>query len=128
VSTGREGPTILTGQSISDRAKSMARLIDAGVLAEQSRLILKYRGQEFIGVARPDGIELTDGVVYSPSAAALRCYAELGAARPTENGWVVWRNTEGRSLNDLFRQLQPAPTIDDSLEPLQSGPTVDDDL
>src|SRR5262249_33064551 len=128
VSTDRQAPINVTPivQLSSDRRKTMARLIDAGLVPEQSRLILRYRGQEFIGRARRDGIELTDGVVYSPSAAATRCYAEVGSTRPTENGWVVWRDTEERTLTDLFNQLQPAPPIDDLLEQLQPGPTIDD--
>jgi hypothetical protein len=93
-----------------ERGKSIEKLIDAGLRSELSPLVLTYRGQNFSGVARRDGIELAaDGMVYSPSAAD---YAKVGFPRSSENGWAVWKNTEGRSPNDLFEQLRP-PTIDD---------------
>jgi hypothetical protein len=47
-----------------------------------------------------------NGQVYSPTEAALRCYAQAGSQRPTENGWRVWKNREGQTLNALFEQQQ----------------------
>jgi Protein of unknown function DUF262/Restriction Enzyme Adenine Methylase Associated/Protein of unknown function (DUF1524) len=92
-------------QSLTEREKNIAKLIDAGVLPELSPMVLTYRGQEFSGIAHRDGIELTDGMVYSPSAAAIRCYAKTGSTRSSENGWAVWKDAGGRSLNDLLERL-----------------------
>jgi hypothetical protein len=100
-------------QPFPDRQKMMSKLIDAGLISEQCPLVLTYRGHEFSGKARREGIELADGGTYSPSAAAIRCYADSGSPRTSENGWAVWKSQEGKSLNDLFEQLQPVPTLDD---------------
>lgn len=82
----------------------MAYLIDAGAIQEQAPLNLIYKGREFTGKARRNGIELSDGSISSPSAAAIRCYSEAGASRPSENGWQVWKSEDGRSLNALFAE------------------------
>ena len=82
----------------------MAYLIDAGLIAEQAPLHLNYKGREFTGKVRRTGIELPDGSISSPSAAAIRCYGEAGASRPSENGWQVWKSEDGRSLNALFAE------------------------
>ena len=84
--------------------KNMAYLIDAGLIAEQAPLHLNYKGREFTGKVRRTGIELPDGSISSPSAAAIRCYGEAGASRPSENGWQVWKSEDGRSLNALFAE------------------------
>jgi hypothetical protein len=102
------------GTLVLDRQKSISKLIDAGLVAEDAPLALKYQGQEFKGKARRNGIELADGAIYAPSAAAIRCYASIGSERPTENGWRVWKTTEGRSLNELFEELQSTQPIEDS--------------
>lgn len=91
--------------SIGDRVKSVSKLIDAGLVLEQAPLVLRYQGQDFTGKAHREGIELTDGTVYAPSSAAIRCYEIAGSPRPTENGWRVWKTAEGRTLNDLYEQL-----------------------
>jgi hypothetical protein len=82
--------------------KNMAYLIDAGAIQEQAPLYLTYKGREFTGKARRTGVELPDGSISSPSAAAVRCYEEAGTSRPSENGWQVWKSADGRSLNALF--------------------------
>jgi hypothetical protein len=92
--------------------KTIASLIDAGFIRDQETLYLTYKGRSFTGTLRRNGIELPDGAVYSPSAAAIRCYEETGASRPTENGWRVWKNTDGKTLDELFAQLQPV-TLED---------------
>jgi hypothetical protein len=86
--------------------KYVAALIDGGVIANGEELFLSYRGKTFTGQARPEGIALNDGNVYSPSEAAIRCYAQAGSQRPTENGWRVWKNKNDLTLNELFDQMQ----------------------
>jgi hypothetical protein len=51
------------------------------------------------------GGSMSDGNVYAPSAAAIRCYESAGSNRPTENGWRMWKTAEGRTLNELYKQL-----------------------
>jgi hypothetical protein len=115
VSADRQSPIDMNNivESILNSQKSIAKLIDSGLIVEQTPLVLKYRGQEFKGKARRDGIELTDGVTYAPSAAAIRCYANTGSPRPTENGWLVWRTAEGKTLNQLFEELQATRKLED---------------
>jgi hypothetical protein len=91
--------------AIMDRQKSISQLIDAGLIEEEAPLILKYQGLEFEGKARRNGIELADGNVYAPSAAAILCYESAGSQRPTENGWRVWKTAQGKTLNELQLQL-----------------------
>jgi hypothetical protein len=57
-------------------------------------------GKTTPAVARRGGIELRNGI-YSLSEAAIRCYAESGSERLTENGWRVWKTASGATLNDL---------------------------
>jgi hypothetical protein len=91
-----------SGKGIS--SKRVATLIDAGALKDGALLTLIYKRRKFTATARRAGIELREGV-FSPSDAAIRCYAEMGSSRPTENGWRVWRTTSGASLNDLFETV-----------------------
>jgi hypothetical protein len=93
-------------------SKNFASLISTGVLKDGAQLSLTYKGQKFTGMARLAGIELPDGT-FSPSDAALRCYALAGSARPTENGWRVWRTESGASLNDLFEDMTGTATYDE---------------
>lgn len=86
--------------------KYIAALIDGGLIKDGEQLFLSYRGKPFTGQARAEGITLIDGKTYSPSEAAVRCYSQLGSTRTTENGWRVWRNGDGLTLNDLFDTLQ----------------------
>jgi hypothetical protein len=96
--------------------KTVAALIDTGSLNEQEALYLSYKGNRFVAKARRGGIELTGGTIYSPSAAAILCYEQCGASRPSENGWQVWKNSKGKSLNELFLELQPGITLEELLE------------
>jgi hypothetical protein len=93
-------------EKIISKKKSIAKLIDSGLIVEQTPLVLKYRGQKFKGKARRGGIELTDGMTYAPSVAAIRCYASAGYRRPSESGWRVWKTAKGKTLNQLFEKLQ----------------------
>jgi hypothetical protein len=51
--------------------------------------------------------------MFSPSDAAVRCYAVIGSDRPTENGWRVWRTESGVTLNKLFEDMTGTVTYDE---------------
>jgi hypothetical protein len=87
-------------------AKNIAALIEAGLHTNGEELFLSYQGRQFTGRANPQGITLGDGRTYSPSIAAVRCYAQIGSTRPTENGWRVWKNKDRLTLNSLFDKFQ----------------------
>jgi hypothetical protein len=97
--------------------KALAYLIDTGILLEEAPLYLSYKGQTFTGKARRAGIQLPDGFIAAPSAAAVRCYEQAGTVRPSENGWQVWKSADGRTLNALFADA--ADRVDE--EPSDSG-------
>ena len=75
--------------------KSIASLIDAGLVMDQEPLYLTYKGRGFTGKARRSGIELPGGSVYSPSAAAIHCYEELGASPRRKTAGRFGRITMG---------------------------------
>ncbi|WP_024338926.1 GmrSD restriction endonuclease domain-containing protein [Bradyrhizobium japonicum] len=91
--------------------KALAYLIDSGILLDEAPLYLTYKGKTFTGKAKRSGIELPDGFVAAPSAAAVRCYEQAGTVRPSENGWQVWKSADGRTLNALFADA--ADTVED---------------
>ena len=93
-------------------SKNLASLISAGVLEDGAQLSLTYKGQKFTGIARLAGIELPEGM-FSPSDAAVRCYAHVGSDRPTENGRRVWRTESGATLNKLFEDMTGTVTYDE---------------
>jgi hypothetical protein len=71
-------------------------------------LILEYgpRGQDkqtFHGVLKEQGIEV-DGVVRSPSYAAVYCMKKAGSHRETANGWTMWKTPDGEYLDDLYQK------------------------
>lgn len=116
---GDNEPSIVTkplGKSVAavqrTYTKYIATLIEAGLLEDGEELLLNYWGKKFNGRARPEGIELPDGNTYSPSDAAIRCYALAGSSRPTENGWRVWKNRSGLTLNDLFDKSQSSKSAE----------------
>lgn len=85
--------------------KNLGELIDAGAVADGETMVLTYRGRQFSGTARRDGIEV-NGASHSPSEAAILCYTQAGSSRVTENGWRVWKNRAGQTLNELFDKVQ----------------------
>src|SRR5262245_27104097 len=78
-------------------------------------------GKRFFGRASPQGIMLDDGKIYSPSIAAIKCYARVGSTRPTENGWRVWKNKDQLTLNELFDQLQSRKEVTAADRTTQGG-------
>jgi hypothetical protein len=95
--------------------KSIDALIDAKMLGEGETLHLSYRGRNFTGQAVRGGIKLEEGI-FSPSEAAVRCYARAGSRRPTENGWRVWKTKQGSTLNDLLTMLDALERQDSTAE------------
>lgn len=91
--------------------KTLAALIERGALKDGESLSLAYKGRSVTAIARAAGVELADGI-YAPSEAAVRCYAELGSARPTENGWRVWKTAAGATLNDLYVSIGGTDSTD----------------
>ncbi len=108
-----EIPTFTT-RSVNGRSVTTVRvtgalplqdLIEGGVLNEGDRLTFKYRQQEFMGIARKDGVEV-DGRRLSPSAAAGYCMQKAGNKAPNINGWRAWKTRDGELLATLRDQLQ----------------------
>lgn len=95
-------------------SKSVATLIDSGALEDGALLTLIYKGHKFTGTARRSGIELPEGM-FSPSDAAIRCYAQTGSSRPTENGWKVWKTVSGATLNDLFEAVSGTVGVEEDV-------------
>lgn len=60
--------------------------------------------QRFTAMVREDHPEV-EGQVYSPSAAAVVCMQKGGSSRQNANGWLVWKNSAGVLLSDLYAQL-----------------------
>jgi hypothetical protein len=86
--------------------KSISALIGDSLLRDGEELYLKYKERVYTGTVRQGGIELRDGSISSPSRAALRCYNESGSPRPSENGWRVWKNSSGKTLEELYAAVQ----------------------
>lgn len=61
--------------------------------------------QTFSGIIRKDGIEV-DGLVLSPSDAALHHIQKIAPTRTTSNGWVTWKTEEGELLDSLWKKYQ----------------------
>jgi hypothetical protein len=67
--------------------------------------------QHFTGVIRQDGIEV-DGVIYSPSYAAVQCIRQTGSLRTTANGWLYWKTSDGQLLDELYSQVRASTEAD----------------
>jgi hypothetical protein len=72
-------------------------------------LFYKPRGGErkqYEAVVSADGALETLGQQFSaPSYAALACIQNAGSDRETVNGWISWKNQEGRTLAELREQF-----------------------
>ncbi len=109
-------PTITTSTSKGQITLVSARLsqpyedvMQAGLIHEGQTVLLEYGPQgkpkkEFKGVLRKEGVEV-DGKVMSLSAAAVYCIQKTGSKRPTANGWIMWKTTDGTYLNDFYDQV-----------------------
>ncbi|MDX1922424.1 MAG: DUF262 domain-containing protein [Alphaproteobacteria bacterium] len=81
----------------------LQRLIASGSLKGGDALQLSYKDHRFTGQITGSGIKIADGI-FSPSDAAVRCYASVGQIRKSENGWRVWK-ADGVSLKELLARL-----------------------
>ena len=68
--------------------------------------------QVFEGIVREDGIEV-DGVVFSPSYAAVRCIQNAGSDRKTASGWTSWKTPDGQLIDDLYQALGSAESAEE---------------
>jgi hypothetical protein len=93
-------------------SKRLASLIEARALSEGEPLVLNYKGRMFSGEVTKSGIKVEEGV-FSPSEAAIQCYARTGSSRPTENGWRVWKTNKGITLNDLLLSIGDTEETED---------------
>lgn len=93
----------------------LQRLIASGSLKDGETLQLSYKDHRFNGHATRSGIKLADGT-YSPSDAAVRCYASVGHKRRSENGWRVWK-ANGLSLKELLARL--GDEVEETSEPIE---------
>jgi hypothetical protein len=85
--------------------------MQAGLIHEGQTVLLEYGPQgkpkmEFKGILRKEGVDV-DGKVMSLSAAAVYCIQKTGSKRPTANGWIMWKTTDGTYLNDFYDQVYP---------------------
>jgi Restriction Enzyme Adenine Methylase Associated len=87
-------------------------LLEAGILKTGEELFMEYgpRGQprqKYTAIVHPDGLSI-DGQVYSASYAAVYFINKAGSPRKTANGWILWRNSEGKYLDDLYTEFKAA--------------------
>jgi hypothetical protein len=99
----------ISSQPLQDLLNAKPELLDMP-------LILEYgpRGQDkktFSGVLKKQGIEV-DGVVRSPSYAAVYCMKKTGSHRETANGWIMWKTPEGEYLDDLYQKYVNADNME----------------
>jgi hypothetical protein len=90
-------------------SQPLRELLNAKPDLVNTPLILEYgpRGlnkQTFHGVLKNEGVEV-DGVVRSPSYAAVYCIKKAGGQRETANGWIMWKTLDGEYLNDLYQKF-----------------------
>ena len=95
---------------------TLQELIANDILKEGQPLFMSYTqidGKErlFNGTVRWDGIEV-DGTVYSPSYSAVYCIAKTKEKRVV-NGWLVWKNKDGKFLSELFEKFRKERTPED---------------
>jgi hypothetical protein len=87
----------------------MSRVVRAGILKVDEPVYMDYgpKGKpktHFVGRVKEDGIEV-DGIVYSPSIAALRCIQKVSSTRNRANGWVTWKTQDGSIIDEAFKKL-----------------------
>jgi hypothetical protein len=109
-------PTITTGPGVAPEVNSSASqlwrdLIDGRPELVGQTVYMEYgplgtQRQHFEGIVRKDGIEL-DGEIYSPSRAAVICIHKAGSQRPTANGWLRWKMSDGKTLTDMYESMRP---------------------
>lgn len=83
--------------------EDMRLLLDRGLLRPGQQLIFEQprKDTRFRAVVEEDGGLRVQNTPYpSPTAAAV------AAAGGSHNGWLCWRTTDGRSLDDLRRQVR----------------------
>jgi len=103
------GAVVVSGGSRPKGSSYWPRVLKHGLFKVGDELYLDYgpkgsKKERFKGIVRPDGIEI-EGKTFSPSYAAVLCMKRVGSKRRTANGWIMWRTTEGRLIDELASQL-----------------------
>lgn len=86
---------------------SLADLINAGLLSEETELSLSYKPRggkqkNYRGILSSDGsITVLEQNYSSLSYAALACIQDAGSDRTTVNGWTSWKTRDGKFLSQL---------------------------
>jgi hypothetical protein len=95
----------------AQRYISVADLIENHLLTSGQSLFMIYRPRggerkQYEAIVSADGSLEKFGRKFSaPSYAALACLQDAGSDRETVNGWISWKDLEGRTLSDLREQL-----------------------
>ena len=93
----------------TNKSNAMYELVKSGLLKVGDRVHFDYgpKGKpktHFEGKVCSDGIEV-DGIVSSASVSALRCIQQISPSRTTTNGWVTWKTTDGKFLEEKWNVL-----------------------
>jgi NAD-dependent SIR2 family protein deacetylase len=99
--------------------RPLQELFDKNIIQEGQPLFFHYHsdsGNEvtYQGVLRKQGIEI-DGNIYSPSYSAVYCIAKTGD-RKAVNGWLMWKNKDGKYMAELYAQSKNIKLFPGSLE------------
>lgn len=94
---------------------SILDLIESKLLTAGDNLFMTYgpknaKKQDFKATIQNDGtITVLEHNFKSPSYAALYCINNAGSSRKTVNGWISWKNKDGKLLSELrekYLQMQ----------------------
>jgi hypothetical protein len=104
------GQNAVTRTSIAQYDASIADLIASGLLTIGQELTMSYKPRHgerrnYTATVQSNGsLEVLGKAFTSPSYAALYGIQDAGSDRKTVNGWVSWKDQEGRTLADLRDQ------------------------
>ena len=79
-------------------------IIATGFYENRVFTVIKGSVSHYVSVLSPimEGQEYTEEDLQFPSPSAAGCYC-LG--KKTCNGWIEWKDTEGRTLDDVYRSV-----------------------
>lgn len=98
----------------------LQELVDTGLVKDGQILYLSNKGRRVANetvqiVARSNKLKYKDGNQYSPSDLAMQLLKKLkiiGSDRTTINGNLHWQTQEGKTLDDLNKQVRQNAYID----------------
>lgn len=106
------------GNTIAQYDVDLVDLLNAGSITPGEKFTMSYKpknGQmhKYEATVLEDGsLEVFGQQFSSPSYAALAGIQDAGSDRKTVNGWISWRNIEGKTLADLrelYLNSEPIP-------------------